>query len=908
MKMSWIFIVIATVVIASSTAHAKIQPTMLKCEYLVNPVGIDTTQPRLFWQMESDQRGQKQTAYQIKVASSPTRLMFGIADLWDSGKVKSDQSIQVVYSGKERSSGQRAYWKVRVWDKDGRAGKYSKPAYWEMGLLDAGDWKGKWLAAKPDSQPVTGAEPVPYFRKTFAIDKKIKQARAYVSGVGYYELYLNGKKVGDHVLDPAFTKYDKRVLYVTYDVTQQLTKGQNAVGAVLGSGWYNMHTIDTWEFYKAPWRARPALLCQLRIDFTDGSSQTIATDQTWKVSTGPIVFDGIRNGETYDARLENKGWDTANFNDAAWSPAQVVAGPKGTLCAQMILPIRVMKTIKPVGITEPKPGVFVFDMGQNFAGWARLNVTGPAGTTITLHHEERLNPDGTVDTRMNSKHVKSGQFQTSVYTLRGEGTEVWEPRFTYYGFRYVQVTGWPGKPTLDNLTGCVVHTSFEQTGEFECSNTLLNKIQQCTLWSYVSNFHGYPTDCPHREKQGWTGDAHLAAEAGLYNFNSQSAYTKWMNDFKDEQQPDGNLPGIVPTGGWGYQIVWEKGPQWLGGFGPAWDSAYVLIPWYMYQYCGDTRILQQHYDGMKRYLDKVTSHYTTDYICPIGLEDWCYAKQRTTKSLTSTGYYYADTLVLARTAQILGKKEDSEKYATLASKIKQSFNEKFFDPNTGQYTGWTQTALSCALYQGLVEQGQEERVLKNLMANIAQANWHLDAGILGTKYTLNCLGDAGHADVVYKMLNQTDYPSYGHWLAQGATTLWEQWDGGNSRNHIMFGDVSRWFYRALAGIDIDKSDVAFKKIIIRPNPVEGLSWAKGKVDSMYGPIESSWRRDGGRFMLDVTIPPNTTATAYLPAKINQTITESGKPIEKDVGVVCSSWTENVVVLNLASGKYQFVVQ
>lgn len=889
-------------------AQASVTLTTLKCEYLTNPLGIDANYPGLSWQLESNQRGQKQTAYQILVAGSKEMLKADKPDLWDSGKINSDQSIQVVYNGKKLTSRMRCYWKVRIWDKNGKPTEYSDPAWWEMGLLEGSDFNAKWLSAPWPKQSPPPAEPCPFFRKAFSLAKSVKKARAYITGLGYYELYINGQKTGDHVLDPAFTRYDKRVLYVTYDVTDQLKRGKNALGVILGNGWYNMHTTDTWEFYKAPWRAKPTVLCRLEIEFKDGTKETIISDSTWKVSSGPIVFDGIRNGETYDAGLEKLSWNTPDYNDADWQPVEVVPGPKGKLVAQMLPPIKITKTLKPVKITEPKPGVYVFDMGQNMAGWAKLKVKGPAGTKILMRHEERLNPDGTVDREMNSKHVKQGDFQTSTYILKGKGTEIWQPRFTYYGFRYVEVTGFPGKPSLENLTACVVNTSFDTAGTFECSKDMFNKIQQCTLWSYISNFHGYPTDCPHREKQGWTGDAHLAAETGLYNFASQPAYTKWMNDFKDEQRPAGDLPGIVPTGGWGYEIIWEKGREWQGGFGPAWDSAYVLIPWYLYLYCGDVRILAEHYDGMKRYLDNLTSNYTDDYIAYIGLSDWCPVEERTPKQLTSTGYYFRDTVVLSRIAQLLNKPEDAAKYAELALKIKDAFNRHFFDANTCQYAGGTQTALSCALYQDLVEPQNRQRVLDNLVSNIERHNWHLDAGILGTKYLLNTLTDNGRADVVYKIAAQTTYPSYGHWLAQGATTLWEQWDGINSQNHIMFGDISRWFYRALAGIDLDPASVGFKRIIIHPRPLGDLKWVRAEHDSMYGRIKSSWHKDGNKFSLDVTVPANTTATVYVPATSVEAVTESGKPAAKADGVTFLRIDDGAIVFALDSGSYSFVAK
>jgi alpha-L-rhamnosidase len=628
-------ILLAAFCLANATlaCAAPTQVDRLRCEYLENPLSIDVTKPRLNWLMRFDERGQRQTAYQILVASSPELLQQDKGDLWDTGRVESDRSIQIEYAGKPLQSHAQCWWKVRVWDKDGKPTAWSKPALWSMGILDPAAWQAKWIAYTKDlpyDVEWPQSAPSPVFRKSFEIKQPIRSATVSVCGLGFYELHLNGGKVGDHVLDPAFTRYDKRALYVTYDVTDRLKQGENAIGAMLGNGWYNSCASDAWGFDKSPWRDRPTLRLQLRIVFSDGSVQAVVSDGTWRATIGPVVRDGIRNGEVYDARRELPGWDAAAYDDASWAAAEVVAGPKGVLRAQMLPPAKVMKTITPISVAEPKPGVFIVDMGQNMAGWTQLKVAGPAGTRVVMRSAERLTPDGLLDSAIIRQHVHSGPFQTDTYILKGQGEEVWEPRFAYSGFRYVEVTGFPGKPAVDNFRGRIVHTAFHDAGSFECSNPLLNKIQLLTLRSYRSNFaDGYPTDCPHREKNGWTGDAHLAAEQAMYNFDNTAGYLKWMNDFKDEQQPDGNLPGIVPTSGWGY--------QW--GNGPAWDSASVLIPWYLYQYCGDTRVLAEHYDGMKRYVDYMTGR-SKDHLVSHGLGDWAPANTQTPAIITSSGYYY----------------------------------------------------------------------------------------------------------------------------------------------------------------------------------------------------------------------------------------------------------------------------
>ena len=549
------------------------------------------------------------------------------------------------------------------------------------------------------------------FRKSFEIDRPIRSATVNVCGLGFYELHLNGGKVGDRVLDPSFTRYDKRALYATYDVTDRVKQGHNAIGAMLGNGWYNPAARDAWNFDKSPWRNLPCLILRLRIVLDDGSVQTIATDSSWRATTGPIVCDNIRNGESYDARDDRAGWDTPDYDDASWATPQIVVGPKGVLRAEMLPPARVQETVTPVAVTEPKPGVFVVDMGRNIAGWTQLKVTGPAGTRIVMRSGERLSPEGLLDNASIRMHVYSGSFQTDTYILNGQGEEVWEPRFIYNGFRYVEVAGFPGKATVENFRGRVVHTSFEDAGRFECSNELLNQIQTLTLRSYRSNFaDGYPTDCPHREKNGWTGDAHLAAEQAMYNFDNTAGYEKWLNDFKDEQQPDGNLAAIIPTSGWGY--------QW--GNGPAWDSAFVLIPWYLYNYCGDTRVLAEHYDGMKRYVDYMTTR-SKDHLVSHGLGDWVPAKTDTPVVVTSSGYYFVDAMIVSNTAGILGKADDSKKYEGLGLAIRRAFHAKLYKGN-GVYADGSQTALSCAIYQGLADE-EEKSPRRRSAGRKRQTEW-----------------------------------------------------------------------------------------------------------------------------------------------------------------------------------------
>lgn len=870
----------------------------LVCEYLENPIGIEARRPRLSWMLDSAQRGQKQTAYRLLVASSPATLARNEGDLWDSGRVDSDANAHVAYSGKPLKSRQQCWWKVMIWDRAAHPSPWSEPSRFEMGLLEGSDWTARWIGVGGADAPVQ--RPAPFFRREIRIDKPVRFARAYVCGLGYYELHLNGAKVGDHVLDPGFTRYDRRVLYVTHDVTAKLRPGHNAVGAILGNGFYNQSLADSWNFEKAPWRDNPRLILQLHIEFEDGTTQVIGTDEAWKVTTGPITFDQTRSGEHYDARLELPGWDTPGYDDSSWQPAVAVSAPQGKLSSQNSTPMRITGTLDAVAMKEVDPGVWVFDFGQGFAGWAQLRVCGPAGTQITMRHSDEIDANGRLDQRHIKHLIKEGEFQTDKYTLKGGDDEVYEPRFTYHGTRYVEVTGFPGTPTLSSLRGRVVHTAFDSAGKFECSNELLNRIQHCTLWSYVGNYHSIPTDCPHREKNGWTGDAHLAAETGLFNFQSQSAYAKWMDDLQDEQRDSGELPGIVPTGGWGY--------SW--GNGPCWDSAYPLICWYLFLYKGDVRILEAHYDNLKRYVDYLTGRCGGKGEVWIGLGDWVPPYGRAGDytapvTLSATGYYYVDTQIVARAAELLGKTDDAKKYRELAKMIRNAFNKRFYDKVSGLYAGGTQTALSAALYQELVEPNQRKKVVRQLAAEVRQQKMRLNAGIHGTKHILHALSDNGRADIAWKLATQTKYPSWGHWIEQGATTLWESWNGDASHNHIMYGDISAWCYKALAGIRPDPENPGFKHIIIKPEIVGDLTWVQAEHHTMYGPVRSEWRRADGKLTVRIVIPPNTTATLHLPTSDAASVRESSRPIAGDESVKQLSASKTEAIFAVESGTYEF---
>lgn len=759
----------------------------------------------------------------------------------------------------------------------------------------------------------------PLFRKTFRLTGAIRSAMLYVCGLGYHEVRLNGAKVGDHVLDPAFTNYGKRALYVTHDVTALVREGGNALGVMLGNGWYNQHAADHWFSDLATWRDNPKLLLQLHVDYAGGSHEVIATDGSWRAATGPVVCDGIRNGEVYDARLEMPGWDTPDYDDSGWDAPQLTDGPgdkspapvnvawgilpadqkftitAAKLSAQTLPPIKVVETLEATGLSEPRPGVFVFDFGQNIAGWVELTVSGPRGTALTLQYNEVLEPDGTVTRKHAGTLVFMGPFQSDTYILSGTGVEIYEPRFTYHGFRYVQVEGWPGKPAPGSLRARVVHTAFETTGRFECSNPLLNRIQRNTIWSYRGNYHGIPTDCPQREKNGWTGDAHLAAELAMCNFDNSAAYEKWLADCRDDQDDKGALHFIVPSPGWGAQETID------------WNSAPIIIAWYLYLYRGNTGVLEANYGLFRKGLDYFCSR-AVDFIYSDGVSDWCTAKTSTPVEFTSTVYFHYHARLLSRIAGILGRTQDAASYDALAGEILRAFTARFYKGD-GIYANGSQTALSSVLYYDLVPEAEREKVIRQLAADVEAKDYHLDVGILGAKTLFHALSENGRHDLAYRIATQVTRPGYGYHIENcEATTLFEDWsDQPGSRNHIMFGDISAWFHRTLGGINPDPNQPGFKHSIIRPRPVNELDHALAEQQTPYGLISCRWQKSAGIFFLRVTVPSNTTATVYVPSEAGSEITESGHPAGSLKEIEYKGMQAGYALFLVGSGEYDFRV-
>lgn len=834
----------------------------LQCEYRSNPLGIENLSPRLSWKLSSNEQAQHQTAYQILVATSPDKLSENKADLWNSGRILSDQSVNVRYNGSPLQARQIYYWKVKVWDKEGQSSNWSALAKWEMGLLSEENWQARWLRHPDFLDTLLEAKPAPYFRKDFSLNKNIQSARAYVTGLGYFEMELNGQKVSDEILSPVKTDYDKTVTYTLHDVTGQLKQGENTVGIILGTGWYNHFAQAAWGFDSAPWRSYPEMRCQLEVTYQDGSREIIVSDNTWKCSQGPIRFDGIRNGEYYDARLEMPGWSTSVFDDETWLSAVEVEGPKGKMVAQQLPPIKAMQEIKPVSVTEVRPGVYVFDLGQNIAGYSRIKVAGPAGTEITLKHGEKLFPDGLVEQKQIQRFLKTGEAQTDKYILKGVGVEVWHPRFVYHGYQYVEVSGLPVKPTKETLAGIVLHTAFPTAGRFESSNPLLNRIQELMHWSFIGNYHGLPTDCPHREKIGWTGDGHLVAETGLYNYHSITSYMKWMDDFVDAQRDDGLIPAIVPSSGWGFLEKEEISAQ---NPGPQWRGAVAIIPWQMYRYTGDTTILRRYYEPIKKYVNYL--HAISDNnLLTHGIDDHKAIGTKTEEDILASAYYFYITDLLARMADVLGKHDDQLKLTERAEKIKKSYHAKYFNKSNFTYGNGGQTSLSMSLALGLVPKEFEDKVRQRLEEEITAKNHFFDVGVVGMKCLYDALGDHQQSESIYQMVNRKDFPSYGWWVEKGANTLWQDWDGSMSHNHIMFGSVSEWFFQSLAGINPDEDFPGFKHINFRPEFIKDLNWVSTEHESLYGTIISSWERlgKGNQILMRVRIPVNATATITIP--------------------------------------------
>lgn len=840
------------------------EPIGLKCEHLSNPLGIDIPNPRLTWMLKDTRQDAMQTAYQIVIGTDSIAVTHNIGESWNTGKqLKSD--IIVVYKGKKLNPLTKYYWKVNVWDKDGKPTS-SQVSTFETGMMGRSNWKGSWISDHHDIHH----KAAPYFRKAFEIKKTIQSARAYIAAAGLYELSLNGEKVGKNMLDPMYTRFDKRTLYVVHDVTKQLQSGENAIGVILGNGWYNHQSLAVWDFDKAPWRNRPAFCMDLRIVYTDGTEETIVSEQDWKTSAGPITYNSIYTGEHYDARLEQDGWNKAHFDDSKWKGVKYRSAPADLIISQQTVPIRLITPCSPISIKKIDNRTYVFDMGQNMAGVTEVKAKGAAGTILKIKHGERLDDRGRINLANIDVYFRGDKatdpFQTDIFTLSGRKEDKFTPKFNYKGFRYVEITSTEPVALQDlKITSYFMHSDVDAIGEVKTSSKLVNDLWKVTNNAYLSNLMGYPTDCPQREKNGWTGDGHLAIETALYNFDGITVYEKWLADHRDEQQPNGVLPDIIPTGGWGYRTA----------NGLDWTSTIAIIPWQIYLFYGDSRLLEDCYENIKRYVNYV-SHISPEGLTTFGRGDWVPVKSTSNLELTSSIYFYVDATILASAAKLFGKQDDYVKYDALSKKIKNAINNKFLDLSTGIYASGTQTELSMPLHWDVVPEDMKSQVAANLNKKVQETDFHLDVGVLGAKALLNALKNNGYEETAYQVAVQDTYPSWGWWVVNGATTLLENWDLQAERdisdNHMMFGEIGGWFFKSLGGILPDTSQPGFKHILLKPIFPNALDQSEVKHRSAYGTIISKWKKNKKTITYDIVIPANTTATFYTPTNVKDQAT------------------------------------
>lgn len=889
-------------------SEASLTPVDLRCDHLKNPTGIDDPQAVFSWILNSTVRGHRQAAYEILVASSRQNLAVGKGDLWDSGRLNSGQSIQIPYSGQSLAPGAFCFWKVRIWDTKGTGSEWSETAFWTMGLLDATNWQAKWIGL--DGQTTTNkSRPLParWLRKEFTVPGGVKRATVYFSGLGWSELYINGQRIGDHLLSPPLSQYPKRSYYETYEVTRLVKPGSDAIGVVLGNGRFYSPRSNAFN------SGFPRLLLQLHIEFADGSQTNIVSDESWKITTnGPIIANNEYDGEQYDARKEFPDWSRPGFDDSNWQPAALVSAPGPMVSGIRQEPIHITAERQPVAMNELRPGVYIFDMGQNMAGWCRLKVQGPTGTEVTLRFAETLDDQG----QLYTNNLRSAR-ATDVYVLKGQGEEIWQPRFTLHGFRYVEMTGYPGTPTLDSLTGCVVNDDMPVTGDFECSNPLLNQIYHNIVWGVRDNYRSIPTDCPQRdERQGWLGDRGEEARGETYFFDNDAFYAKWLQDIADAQRPNGNVSDVSPA-------YWHDYRENV-----TWPSTSIMMPEMLRDQFGDDHVIAEHYDSARKWMLHMETFVTNGIIAKDNYGDWCMPPEDitiihskdpsriTSGPLLATTFFYHDLRVMQQYALQLGRTNDADGFAQLADQMKDAFNAKFLNSQTGEYDNGTPTSSILPLAFDMVPDDMREKVF-DFLVNKITSDWHshVGTGVLGGKYLMRVLSENGRPDLAYTLVTQTNYPSWGYMAQHGATTVWELWDGDtadpsmNSGNHVMLiGDLAIWFYENLAGIKPDPEQPGFRHIIMQPTPVGDLTYVKASHLSPYGWITSEWHKGGNEFEWRIKIPTGATATVYLPAALPADVNESGHRLTADAGVKLLPSQGGRVVANVESGAYDFICQ
>ncbi|MCU7550190.1 glycoside hydrolase family 78 protein [Chitinophagaceae bacterium LB-8] len=889
----------------SMISLAQVKVEHLKTENRDNPIGLDVVLPRFSWQLNSVKRNVLQAAYEIRLGHESSLSKESGLD-WQTGKVASDSSVHVVYKGSPLQSGKRYFWQVRVWDNAGKASDWSKPAFFQMALLNPSDWKAKWI--EPGFVEDSVLRPSPIFRKEFSTSRKISRATAYITAHGLYEAQINGKRVGDAYLTPGWTSYNKRLQYQVYDVADLLQQGANAVGVTLGSGWYR--GFLAWGGNKNSYGKDAALLFQLQISYNDGTSETIISDESWKSSTGAIRFSEIYHGETIDARQEKKGWATAGYNDKEWSGVKVVNHPMNVLVATFNEPIQKHETFKPIKIFTTPKGEQVIDFGQNLVGWVIVKARGKSGDTIKINHAEVLDKKGNFYTE-NLRAAKS----EGNYILKGEGDEVFEPHFTFHGFRYIKVTGYPGELKPEDFTAIALYSAMQPTGSFTSSNPLINQLQHNIEWGQKGNFLDVPTDCPQRdERLGWTGDAQVFSRTASFNMDVNNFFAKWLKDVAADQLPNGSVPFVIPN---------VLGPGSSGSAG--WADVATIVPWNMYLAYGDKRLLEEQYPSMKAWVRYMTDS-SRNYLWNKGFHfgDWLSfmvdndlggRTAITDKYLISQCFYAHSTQLLINAAKVLGKMEDVSKYTALLQNIKDAFVKEYVTPN-GRMVSGTQTAYVLALHFDMLPENLRQQAADRLVDNIRSYGNHISTGFLGTPYICHVLSRYGKTDVAYNLLLQETFPSWLYPVKRGATTIWERWNGirpdstfepasMNSFNHYAYGAIGEWMYQVMAGIDTDNEGVGYKKIRIKPQAGAGFTNVDASLQTRYGLLRSAWKVENGKFVLDVEIPANTTAVIYIQAEKPELVRESGKALAtlNQNGKV--EMEQGYAVIKVGSGKYQF---
>ena len=916
MKPLTILLLSCSIIIVSSFRQKLLQRVdinNLRCEMLSDPIGIDSKTPRLSWELAGDHRGIEQVAYTVIVSSSLNKLALNDGDVWNSGKVLSNASVQVVYGGKILSSRSSFFWKVKIWTKDNES-DWSKPARWSMGLLNSSDWKAIWTGLDKsfpwDSVTKMSRLSARYFRKEFVAAKEITRATVYISGLGLYELYLNGQKIGNQVLSPSPTDYSKAVKYNTFDVTGNLREGANAIGTILGNGrFFTMrqnYKPDKWHTF-----GFPRMIVQLEIIYNDGSKQLVISDDSWKVfADGPIRTNNEYDGEEYDGTKEMDGWDMPSFNDGKWLKAQEVKAPGGILEAQMNENMKVMETVKPINISKSKPGVFIMDMGQNMAGWIKMKVKGSRGQKVTLRYAESLQSNGEIYTA----NLRDA-LVTDVYTLRGEGTESWSPRFVFHGFRYVEITNYPGTPTTSDFMGEVIYDNMQTTGSFETSDSTINAIHRNAYWGIRSNYKGMPIDCPQRnERQPWLGDRATGAYGESFIFDNSRLYAKWLDDIEEAQTAEGSIPDVAPS----FWYYYKDNVTWPG--------TYLMIADMLYNQYADKQPIIKHYASMKKWMDYMRKKYMVNYLLTKdSYGDWCVPPESpelihskdssriTDPKLLATATYYHLLELMEKFAVMVNKPGDKKEYASLSLEVLKAFNARFYHANQKEYSNNTVTANILPLAFNMVPGNANQEVFKNISNKIMnENNGHISTGVIGTQWLMRWLTLYGRSDIAYKLATNRDYPSWGYMVANGATTIWELWNGNtadpkmNSQNHVMLlGDLLVWMYEDLGGIKSERDHAGFKEIEMKPSFVDGLDHVKASYHSMYGLVKSEWNKDNKQITWNITVPGNSHAIIYVPARSEKDVTESDRVAASSEGIRFIKMENNTAVFEIKSGAYSF---